>query len=129
MKACVNQVTTLSTPFEEDVKAYARAGWTALEVWLTKLETYLKGHSVAEVRSLLEGEGVRAVGASSQGGLLLATGAERAAHWDDFRRRLEILQEVGVLTLVIAADFAGEPAGPDYGRAATALTARTTKNE
>jgi 2-keto-myo-inositol isomerase len=121
MKACINQVTTLSTPFEEDVKAYARAGWTALEVWLTKLETYLKGHSVAEARSLLEGEGLEAVGASSQGGLLLATGEERAAHWSDFRRRLGILQEVGVSTLVIAADFGGEPAGQDYGRASDAL--------
>ena len=121
MKACINQVTTLSTPFEADLPAYARGGWTAVEVWLTKLETYLEAHSIAEARGLLDGEGLRAVAASMQGGLLLSRGAEKAAHWDHFRRRLGILEGLGVGTLIVAADVGGEPTGEDYGRAAAAL--------
>jgi 2-keto-myo-inositol isomerase len=121
MKPCINQVTTLSTPFEVDVGAYAHAGWTAVEVWLTKLETYLETHTFAEARGLLATEGIQAVGASSQGGLLLSRGQERAAHWDDFERRLGILAELSVPVLVVAADFVAEPVSADYGRASEAL--------
>lgn len=121
MKVCISQVTTLSTPFEADIPAYARAGWTAVEIWLTKLETYLQRNSVGEAKRLLEAEGVQAVGASAQGGLLLSKGAEREAHWADFERRLEILAELHVPTLVITADYVNEPAPEDYARAVDAL--------
>jgi sugar phosphate isomerase/epimerase len=121
MKPCISQATTLSTPFEADLTAYARAGWRAVEVWLTKLETYLEGHTVAEARALLEGQGLRPVAAAAQGGLLLSRGAEREAHWDHFRRRLTVLQELGVPTLVVAADFNRDLVPDDYTRAAAAL--------
>jgi 2-keto-myo-inositol isomerase len=121
MKPCINQVTTLSTPFEADIKAYARAGWTAVEVWLTKLETYLESHTIAEARDLCEAEGIVAAGASAQGGLLLSRGHERAAHWSDFARRLGLLREMNITSLVVAADFVAEFAPSDYERAAVAL--------
>lgn len=121
MKPCISQATTLSTPFESDLSAYSRGGWTAVEVWLTKLETYLENHSVAEARGLLEGEGLFPAAAASQGGLLLSRGAEREAHWDHFRRRLGILNELGVPTLIVAADFNRDLVPDDYPRAAAAL--------
>ncbi|MBX6311337.1 MAG: sugar phosphate isomerase/epimerase [Isosphaeraceae bacterium] len=121
MRPCISQVTTLSTPFEADIPALARAGWTEVEIWLTKLETYLERHSVAEARALLDEYGVRASGAASQGGLLLSRGEEREEHWGLFRRRLEVLGELGVPILVVAADFAVEPAEADYARAADSL--------
>ena len=31
MKPCISQATTLGTPFESDLSAYARAGWTAVQ--------------------------------------------------------------------------------------------------
>lgn len=121
MKPCISQATTLSTPFESDVSAYARGGWTAVEVWLTKLETYLESHTPAEARALLEGEGLRPAAAAAQGGLLLSRGAEREAHWDHFRRRLAVLHELGVPTLIVAADFNRDLVPDDYPRAAAAL--------
>jgi 2-keto-myo-inositol isomerase len=121
MRPCISQATTLSTPFEVDVQSYAMGGWSALELWLTKLETYLRSNSVDQAKSLLESNGIRPVAASSQGGLLLSLGAERAAHYDLFRRRLEILRELEVPTLIVAADFTREVAPEDYGRAAESL--------
>jgi 2-keto-myo-inositol isomerase len=121
MKACISQVTTLNSPFEADLDAYARAGWRAVELWLTKLEQFLEGHAVEEARSLLDDAGLVAAGASQQGGLLLSEGEERRAHWDHFRRRLEVLQSLGVGTLVVVPDFAREPAGNDLGRAIGSL--------
>jgi sugar phosphate isomerase/epimerase len=121
MKPCISQATTLSTPFEADLTAYARSGWTAVELWLTKLETFLETHPVAEARRLLDEQGLEAAAASFQGGLLLSRGTERTAHWDQFRRRLALLQELRVPVLVVAADFVAVAHHEDYARAAAAL--------
>ena len=121
MTPCISQVTTLSTPFEADIPAFARSGWSAVEIWLTKLETYLFSHSIGDARALLDGEGIVPAGASGQGGLLLARGAEREAHWSGFRRRLEVLGALGVPTLVLAADHAREAVAADYARAVDSL--------
>jgi sugar phosphate isomerase/epimerase len=121
VKPCISQATTLSTTFEADLTAYARSGWTAVELWLTKLETYLEAHAVAEARRLLVDQGLSPVAASFQGGLLLSRGEERETHWDHFRRRLAILEELGVPLLVVAADFSRDLNPDDYGRAAAAL--------
>jgi 2-keto-myo-inositol isomerase len=121
MKPCISQATTLSTPFEADLTAYAQCGWTAVELWLTKLETFLEAHSTAEARGLLEAQGLTPAAAASQGGLLLSRGLERETHWDHFRRRLQILQELAVSLLIVAPDFVRELTPDDYSRAAAAL--------
>lgn len=121
MLPCISQVVTLNSPFEEDIPAFARAGWGAVEIWLTKLEEFLSSREPAEARALLEGEGVRPVAASFQGGLLLSQGAERRAHWDHFQRRLELLQAIGTPVLIVAPDFVSEPSGDDLARAAESL--------
>ncbi len=121
MTPCISQATTLSTPFEADLTAYARAGWTAVEIWLTKLETYLENHKVAEARTLLDDQGLTPAAAAAQGGLLLAKGAEREAHWDHYRRRLSLLNELKVPTLIVVADFNRDLVPDDYPRAAGAL--------
>ena len=121
MKPCISQATTLSTPFEADLSAYARGGWTAVELWLTKLETYLESHGVADARALLEGENLEPAAAAGQGGLLLSRGADREAHWELYRRRLALLHELGVPTMVVAADFDRDLTRDDYGRAAGSL--------
>src|SRR4051794_34740777 len=104
MKPCISQATTLSTPFEADLAAYARGGWSAVELWLTKLETFLESRPIVEARSLLDAQGLKAVAAATQGGLLFSQGPRRDAHWDHFRRRLAILQELRIPTLIVAAD-------------------------
>lgn len=121
MKLCISQATTMSTPFEADLDAYSRGGWEAVELWLTKLETYLESHSAADARALLESKGLTPAAAAVQGGLLLSRGTERETHWDHYKRRLQVLQELGVPTLVVAADFVREMAADDYGRGVASI--------
>ncbi|QDV37013.1 sugar phosphate isomerase/epimerase family protein [Tautonia plasticadhaerens] len=121
MQPCINQATTLGTPFEEDIPAFGRAGWRAVELWLTKLEEFLRSRPVSEARSLLQCEGIRPVAASFQGGLLLSRGEERQAHWDHYRRRLDLLAELGVPTLVVVPDFVTAPETDDLRRSAASL--------
>ncbi len=123
MKPCISQATTLMSPFEQDAATYHRSGWTAIELWLTKLESFVEEKSLAQAKEALSSNGVRPVAAAGQEGLLLSRGAERAVHWDLFRRRLALLGELGVPTLIIAADNAmvGAPTHEDFAFATASL--------
>ena len=125
MKACISQVTTLMNPFESDASSYRSGGWEAVELWLTKVEAYVQAHSPAEALALFESSGVRPVAAAGQGGLLLSRGPVRAEHLGHLRRRLELLRELGVSTLIVAADSAASVGRStdleDFARAADSL--------
>lgn len=105
MKPCISETTTLPCTFADDVANFADAGCTAMEVWLTKLEQHLEKHSVAETHRLLNDRGITLAAASYQGGLLLAQADQRKAHFDHFRRRLDLCQQFGIGTLLVVADF------------------------
>src|SRR5438552_18150143 len=107
MKTCISQATTLSSSFADDVANYADGGCRALEVWLTKLEAHLEKHSAADTRKLLEDRQMTLAAASYQGGLLLSQGEQRRAHYDHYKRRLELCQHFGIPTPPVVADFVG----------------------
>lgn len=113
MKPCISQAVTLSRTFVEDVNGYADGGCHAMEVWLTKLENHLEKHSVADTRKQLEDREISLAAASYQGGLLLSQGEQRKAHYDHFKRRLDLCQSFGISTLLIAAD--PPPTPPSHG--------------
>ncbi|WP_240911410.1 sugar phosphate isomerase/epimerase family protein [Paludisphaera soli] len=111
----------MNAPLEADFKAYARGGWTQVELWLTKVEDYLRDHSTANLKALLAEHGLTPAAAAGQGGLLLSRGAERGVHWDLFRGRLALLQELGVPVLVVAVDFNRTLNEDDYPLAVASL--------
>lgn len=104
MIAALSQVCSLSSPFEADLEDYAAGHVGAVEVWLTKLETYLESHTLDDVRRLCEQLGVTLPVASFQGGLLASQGEQRRLAWELFSRRLDLCRELGVRTLVVACD-------------------------
>lgn len=122
MKPCLSEATTLPCSFAEDVAHFADAGCGAMEVWLTKLETHLEKHSVAETRRLLDERGMVLAAAAYQGGLLLAQGEQRKVHYDHFRKRLELCQALGIPTLLVVADYAGTLDATALERSVVSLT-------
>lgn len=106
MQACISSATTLRSTFADDVNHFADVGCPAMEVWLPKLETHLESASAADTKALLASREVRLVAAAYQGGLLLSQGEARKAHFDHFRRRLDLCQTFGIPTLLVVADFA-----------------------
>ncbi len=121
MKPCISQATTLKNPFQADPAIFSRNGWTDVEIWLTKLETFLQDHTLTQARTTLESEGIRPVAAASQGGLLLSRGDGRETHWRHFANRLAILAELAVPVLIVTPDFVAQPNHEDYVRAAASL--------
>lgn len=108
MKPCLSQVCSLNSSFETDVADYAAGQCLAIEVWLTKLETYLETHTIDDARALLEKHQVSTPVASFQGGLLTSQGERRKQAWQLFDQRLDLCQKMGIGILIVAADV-GKP--------------------
>ncbi len=121
MKPCLSQVTTLPASFADDIANAAAAGCPSVEVWLTKLEQHLQTSSADDTAKFLKDHEVALVAAAYQGGLLLSQGESRKAHFDHFKRRLDLCQRFGVPTLILVADFAQTPDPTSLGRAVVSL--------
>lgn len=116
-KPCVSQATFLTTPFAADLNSVAQSGWSAVEIWLPKLEAFRRENPIADARALLVDNGLNAPAAAGQSGLLSTEGAARRATLDQFRRRLDELAALEIGTLVVAADFPNPPGETTIGRA------------
>lgn len=121
MIPCISQLTTLNTPLEDELPAFAGAGWPAVELWLTKLEESIAASSVGEVKRRLDDAGLKVAAAAGQGGLLQSSGPERESHRDHYRRRLEWLQILEVPTIVLAPNFPQAIPEEELKRAVEAL--------
>jgi sugar phosphate isomerase/epimerase len=121
MTPCISQATTLPASFAEDAESYHSVGCRAVEVWLTKLEKHLQDVSADDTRKALADRGVQLVAAAYQGGLLLSQGEQRKAHFEHFKRRLDLCQQFGIPTMALVADFAHSPDAAGLGRAVVSL--------
>lgn len=122
MKIAINEATTMPHSFEQDVKSYASAGFTAIELWLDKVQTFLEQNTLDNARDLLADYGLRPVGACFHFGVMLSEAEERVKNLDEFRRKLEICQALGVPVLVVPTDFPERNVTrEDYDRAAEGL--------
>ena len=104
MLPALAQVCSLPSPFETDLEEYAAGHVAAVEVWLTKLETYLQSHSLDDVRKLKADLDIQLPVASYQGGLLASQGEHRREAWELFRRRLALCRDLEIGTLIVACD-------------------------
>lgn len=100
----LSQVCCLNSPFDRDLEDFAAGQCRSVEVWLTKLEEYLKTHTLKDVRFWLDKFEITLPVASFQGGLLASQGEARRAAWELFTRRLDLCRELGIGTIVIACD-------------------------
>ncbi len=121
MKPALSQICSLNSPFEKDLEDYAAGQCDAIEVWLTKLETYLEGHSLDDVRALMAKHQVELPVASFQGGLLTSQGDARREAWSLFQRRLELCRDLGIGTIVTACDLVGPINDQDIQRTYASL--------
>src|SRR5215475_341109 len=122
MIPALSQVCTLEAPFDKDVEDYSAGHCRAMEVWLTKLETFLQSHSLDDVKSLLEKNEMAVPVASFQGGLLVSQGDARREHWNHFAKRLELCHQLKIETLVVAGDVIGPLDQQRFDRLRLSLT-------
>jgi len=120
--ACINQATTMTTDFATDMRAYAEAGFEAVELWLPKLEDFLaQGHSLDEAERLLRQLGLAAVAACAQGDVLLSRAQEREKVLASLRKRLGLARALGAETFVVYSESPAHVEEADYELAAANL--------
>ena len=119
----MSQVCTLGTDFETDLAEFAAAGFQAVELWLTKLEDYLRQHTLDQARDWLGQHGLAATAGSIQGGLLATQGDARESAWQLFAGRIEILQRLNIPLMIVAADVPHPLTSHSVAQAMAALAA------
>ncbi|MEZ6113186.1 MAG: hypothetical protein R3C99_19565 [Pirellulaceae bacterium] len=125
MIPAISQVCSLNSSFEDDVDQYAAGQCQAIEVWLTKLETFLQSHSVDDFQRLQDEHGVTFPVASFQGGILASQGEARRVAWDQFRTRLDLCHELAIGTIVVAMDVERPISQTDVERVQLSLVEAT----
>jgi sugar phosphate isomerase/epimerase len=104
MKPAIAQVCTLMGNLEKDVEDFAAGHCPAIELYWSKVETYLKDRTVSQLLDLLQKHSMAAPVASFQGGLLASQGEARREAWSLFAERLELSRQLGVRTMVVQCD-------------------------
>jgi sugar phosphate isomerase/epimerase len=122
MLPTLSQICCLNSPFEKDIEDFSAGHCQHVEIWLTKLETYLQSHSPGDVRKLLADCGMNAPVASFHGGLLASQGEARQEAWSLFTRRLDLCRELQIGTIVVACDVPAPLSQQTLDRVQVSLT-------
>ena len=117
----ISQVCSLNSSLPQDFEAYAAGKCRSVEIWLTKLETYLQRHTLDDLRALRDRHELRLAAASYQGGLLTSQGERRNEAWRLFEGRLELCRQLAIPVMVVAADIGGALTQQDLERAQRSL--------
>lgn len=104
MIPAISQCSTLAAPFREELEQYAGCRMNHVEIWLPKLEAWLKSESVETTSRLFSDLGIVPIAGSIQGGLLRPAGEARKAHEDHYRRRLDLMQALGIPQVVLVPE-------------------------
>lgn len=104
----INSISTKGS-LQESLEAYSTAGFRNVEFALGNVKEFLaQGHSVSDVRDLLEKYQLSCIGGFEGTMLAFAPEAERAANHDLIAGNAELLQQLGASTLVVGTDGPGD---------------------
>lgn len=116
---CLNEVTTLEAPFQQDCAAYAEAGFKHIELWFDKLRQ--QKLTVAQVTAQLSDHGLTPVSACASEGCLWRGQGPLEAALPGLERNFEQAQALGVPRYVVFSYVEGQVKPDDYHAAAERL--------
>lgn len=125
MKIALHQITTRNASFEEDLQAYAEAGWTAFEMHLDKAKRYAGDHGQQAYVDLVKSSGLKVVACTGHVVQAFADADTIAANEAAFAETLEYMEAIKCPVVVFGGNGPDELAGaPDQTEAG--LSARDT---
>jgi 2-keto-myo-inositol isomerase len=108
VKVAISQITTLPADLELDLPAFARAGFTAAELSLEKVNRFVAKKSVTALQELLAELGLNAVGAIGLAplgpALLLSRGAQFQSYFKSLKDQLALCRSLNIDQIGIGAD-------------------------
>ncbi len=118
MKLGINGATTMPYPLEDDIRSAARAGFASIEIWYGKLQSYLREHSIEQLKELID-ETKLEVAALCPTGIRAFSGREQSLA--ELRQAAELAQRIGCGTLLACPDV--QPDGMSKSEALAAFAA------
>lgn len=101
----INSVSTIRAELEECLPAYQAAGFRNVEFPLDHVRKYLaKGHTVADVRHLLEEHELQCVGGFECGVECFSPEGQRRKNHERIAENAELLAELGAKMMVVGTD-------------------------
>lgn len=97
----LNGATTMKADLVGDIRAASVAGFKALEIWAAKLDRYLEGHSLEELRWLLGQHGLTAASINSIEFITFRPPGEYAQIQDRCRQLCSSAQAIGCEKIVV----------------------------
>lgn len=121
MLPALAHVSSLPAALETELDDYAAGQCDAVEIWFSKIEGWIEQYSLAALKELLAKHDLKTPVAAGQGGLIASQGDARREAWELFRRRLALGRELGVTTVVVAADIPAPQSQQDLDRVQVSL--------
>ena len=113
-QVAINAVSTRAPSLEENLAAYAAAGFKLVEFPLPSLKAWMtEGRSVAEVKALLDQFDLRCIGGFEATVTCFGDEAERAKNHDLHVANGEFLDALGGGVLVVGSDGPGDGGAPE----------------
>ena len=108
MNICISQITTMPSDLPTDLWAFSKAGWSAVELLLDKVDKYLEEHSIEQLQRLLAACNLTAVAAigraPADAGLLLESGSALDRFLAELARQLELCRMLRIPCLGVGSD-------------------------
>lgn len=102
MRYAINGASTMSYSIQEDIRAAALTGISALELWWPKLEEYRSESGAEKLLKLLEDHGVRPIGICP---FLVSPFRDSAINRREFEDALKLSSIIGCPLLTVCPDF------------------------
>lgn len=116
---CLNEVTTLAAPFQQDCVAYSAAGFRHIELWFDKLRQ--QDLKPAEILGALRDHGLTPVSACADEGCLWRGQGPLEPKLPGLERSFELAQALGVPRYVVFSYVSGNVTPDDQHEAAARL--------
>ena len=127
----INSVSTMRYDLEENLAAYAEAGFRNVEFPLGQVRDYLaKGHSLKDVRAMLDDYGIRCIGGFDCAVDCFSAARQRAKNHARIVENARFLAALGGTKMVVGTNGPATPAEDTVDRIAKVLAqiARRIKN-
>ena len=104
MKIAIHEITSNRASFEEDLKAYREAGWTAFEMSIGKVNKYIQQHGMDSFVKLVKESGLKPIACSGHVVKAFSPPTDVEANEEQFRQTLDIMESIDCPVVVFGSD-------------------------
>ena len=104
MKIALHQITTRNARLEQDLEAYARAGFSAFELSLSKAQAYAQEHGRQAYRDLVHASGLQPVGCTGHVVQAFAAADTIRQNETHFAETLDFMEDIECPVIVFGGD-------------------------